>query len=90
MLTTTQVGSTREQSRLGSYSERVFYARDALSRLTRSVRSFRHDERMQSSAMRIDCSHDDFTTVEAGQPFEVTVSYNRAIEGESSSTDYRR
>lgn len=86
---TPQVGSTRAQSRLGSYSERVLVFQRTLSRLTRSSRSFQRDEQLQSGAMRIDCSHDDFTTVDAGQPFEVTVSYSRAIEGESSSRHSR-
>jgi hypothetical protein len=44
---------------------------------------FRHEEQMSPGAVKIDCSADDFTAVEPGQDFVVTVSYNRPIEGKS-------
>lgn len=44
---------------------------------------FRHDEQMPPGAMKIDCSAEDFTAVEPGQDFVVTVSYTRPIEGQS-------
>ncbi|GAA5990086.1 hypothetical protein JCM10908_005816 [Rhodotorula pacifica] len=41
---------------------------------------FDKDEHLSPGAMKIDCSADDFTTVEQGQDFVVTISYNRPIE----------
>lgn len=43
---------------------------------------FNHNEQMPPGAMKIECSADDFTAVEPGQDFVVTISYNRPIEGE--------
>jgi len=56
-----------------------------LTLVPRTARSFEHHPDLASGQSRILAPLDDFTSVQPGQEFPVTVQYNRPIEGASLS-----